>query len=99
MLPFRTHPQMSTTGTGGYLLSGIKVVAQSPAAPAALQSQLGGKVAEAPADSVAKAPADSAEQHLAVPAAVEAAQAEGPSAKKLKMQDSSTDAVAVLEPN
>ena len=26
VLPGRTHPQMSTSGTGGYILSGIKVV-------------------------------------------------------------------------
>ncbi len=91
MLPFRTHPQMSTTGTGGYLLSGIKLVAQSPAAPAALQSQPEGKAAEAPADG--------ADKDLAVPAMVEAAQAAEPLAKKLKMQDSNTNVLAVLEPN
>ncbi len=98
VLPFRTHPQMSTTGTGGYLLSGIKVVADSSAAPAAPQSQPGGKV-ESSADRVAEAPAGSADKDLAVPAAPEAAQAEEPSAKKLKLQDSSTFSVAVLEPN
>lgn len=25
VLPGRTHPEMSTSGTGGYILSGIKV--------------------------------------------------------------------------
>lgn len=29
VLPSRTHPQMATTGTGGYLLSGIKVLQAS----------------------------------------------------------------------
>ena len=91
MLPFRTHPEMSTTGTGGYLLSGIKLVAQSPAAPPALPLQPGSKVAEAPADNVDK--------DLALPAAVESAQTQEPSAKKLKVQDASTQARLLLEPN
>lgn len=31
VLPSRTHPTMSTSGTGGYLLSGTKVVAPEAA--------------------------------------------------------------------
>lgn len=32
VLPSRTHPTMSTSGTGGYLLSGTKVAAAAPGA-------------------------------------------------------------------
>ena len=39
MLPFRTHPEMATTGTGGYLLSGIKVHVQPSEKPAVTQSE------------------------------------------------------------
>jgi tRNA (adenine58-N1)-methyltransferase non-catalytic subunit len=35
VLPARTHPTMSTSGTGGYLLSGTKVVAPVAAGAAA----------------------------------------------------------------
>mmetsp|Transcript_7335 Transcript_7335/g.20697 ORF Transcript_7335/g.20697 Transcript_7335/m.20697 type:complete len:106 (+) Transcript_7335:305-622(+) len=34
VLPARTHPTMSTSGTGGYMLSGVKVV-NTPPPPAA----------------------------------------------------------------
>ena len=89
MLPFRTHPEMSTTGTGGYLLSGIKLVVQSSATPAGRQSQLTGEAANPPADK--------ADSKLALPAAVHAAQAEVPPPKKQRLEDSSAQAPQQME--
>ena len=91
MLPFRTHPEMSTTGTGGYLLSGIKLVVQSSATPAAGQSQ--------PTAEAAEPLASNADSELVLPAVVGAAQEEAPPLKKQKMEDASAQTPGETERN
>ena len=91
VLPFRTHPQMSTTGTGGYLLSGIKLAVQSSATPAVRAAQAHRKAIESPVDT--------ATTEVALPVAMDAAQAEEPLAKMQKLDASNPQTPVETEPS